>query len=710
MSVQARPPGKQRPRARKRPPGAPRPPAIEFVPFRLPEAWATRRIIVVLLLVIGVVLGFVLTATSPRHRVVQRHVPRLRPAPVPPLSPTVPTLRAGQSGLVTGGGVVTVSELPPAAVPLDSGWRYRPDPGDVGLADGWYRARAGLAAWHAVSIPNDFNPTVTRAGYNGRVGWYETTFTGPREPAGRAWDVAFESVRRNATVFLNGVEIGASTNPYAAFSLRASTLVPGGPNTLVVRVDDFRGSAAFPEDWWNWGGIEGPVSLEPVGRLALNDIGVMPRLGCDHTCGSLLVQGSVANTTSGTMPGQVVIRVRAPSGQLVAVARRHFSPLPPGAVAPVSLTVPIRDPRLWSPSDPALYTVNVRAKSGLRIEQEQSFDTGMRSVAVRDGILYLNGQRLWLHGAAIHEDFPGQGAALTDADVQTIVRDLKALGANITRAHYQLSPRLLDALDRAGIMVWAQPPVDHADKKLRTAAGRAKALELLRSTLLADRSHPSVIIDSVGNELSPTPDTTPGTLKYLRRAIRMARVLNPFVPVALDTYCYTNYPPQRIYRRLDVLGISDYFGWYPGAPGHSIASISQLAPFLEISHARYPKQALVVAEWGAEAFYAGPATTKGTYAFQTSYVKQTYAILDQLPFLSGQIYWTLRDFAVAPGWRGGAVIPPGYVPDGIHHKGLLSYTGVPKPAYAVVRQLFNSPPPYVSAAAAGQASLSGTSP
>ena len=91
----------------------------------------------------------------------------------------------------------------------------------------------------------------------------------------------------------------------------------------------------------------------------------------------------------------------------------------------------------------------------------------MRSVQVRGGILYLNGQRLWLHGAAIHEDIPGRGAALNDGDIDTIVSELRSVGANITRAHYLLSPRLLDALDAAGIMVWAQPPVDHADAMLR---------------------------------------------------------------------------------------------------------------------------------------------------------------------------------------------------------------------------------------------------
>src|SRR5205823_5836175 len=150
-----------------------------------------------------------------------------------------------------------------------------------------------------------------------------------------------------------------------------------------------------------------------------------------------------------------------------------------------------------SPRSPALYQVHIDVVSGRRVEQTETLKSGLRSVRVERGILYLNGHRLWLRGAAIHEDVAGRGAALSDGDIETIVFELRSLGANVTRAHYALSPRLLDALDQAGIMVWAQAPVDHADGALRSAAGRARALSLLNSTLLVDRSHPSVVIDSV---------------------------------------------------------------------------------------------------------------------------------------------------------------------------------------------------------------------
>ena len=60
-----------------------------------------------------------------------------------------------------------------------------------------------------------------------------------------------------------------------------------------------------------------------------------------------------------------------------------------------------------------------------------------------------------------------------------IVSELKELGANVTRSHYLLNDRLLDKLDRAGIMVWNQAPIWQRDRKaniLRQPQQRKRAL------------------------------------------------------------------------------------------------------------------------------------------------------------------------------------------------------------------------------------------
>ena len=58
------------------------------------------------------------------------------------------------------------------------------------------------------------------------------------------------------------------------------------------------------------------------------------------------------------------------------------------------------------------------------------------------------------------------------------------------------------------------------------------------------------------------------------------------------------------------------------------AALTDLAPYLRRAHERYPRQALLMTEFGAEASRSGPADVKQTYAFQTSYIQRTLAIAD----------------------------------------------------------------------------------
>ena len=133
---------------------------------------------------------------------------------------------------------------------------------------------------------------------------------------------------------------------------------------------------------------------------------------------------------------------------------------------------------------------------------------------MKRGHLWLNNRRIQFRGASIHEDMPGSGAALTSADMDRIVADLKDLGANITRAHYLLNDRLLSRFDRAGIMVWSQAPIwqrDSGARLLRRPSERNRALLTVRRTVTEARNHPSVLTHSVANELTFTPDEHPAT-------------------------------------------------------------------------------------------------------------------------------------------------------------------------------------------------------
>ena len=313
---------------------------------------------------------------------------------------------------------------------------------------------------------------------------------------------------------------------------------------------------------------------------------------------------------------------------------------------------------------------------------------------MRNGQLYLNDRPLQMSGASIEEDMPGHGAALTESDMDTIVAELKALHANVTRAQYPLSQSLLDKLDQAGILVWSQAPIYHRDELLLTPAERAAALATLASSVLQTRDHPSVLTHSVANELSPTPDRVVGTRDYLDASTGVVRNLDPTLPVSLDLLSYPGYPRQKTYTRFDLLGVNNYFGWYSGQPAHSTAKIADLAPYLRTMHGYYPKQALVMTEFGAEANFKGPGTELGTYAFQADYVRRTLRVVRALPFIDGAIYWTLREFAVKPYWYGGGGSTVDQPRSSYHRKGLISYDGTPKPAFAVASAEFAATPLY----------------
>ena len=265
----------------------------------------------------------------------------------------------------------------------------------------------------------------------------------------------------------------------------------------------------------------------------------------------------------------------------------------------------------------------------------------------------------------------------------------------MTRAHYVLSEGLLSRLDQAGIMVYNQAPVwqrDHGVNLLRTALQRERAVAQVRRTVIAARSHPSVIVHGVANELSFTPDRRPATRRFLLDAAAAARDLDPLLPIAVDIKTRPVLPRQRTYDAFDVIGINQYFGWYPW-----VEDFAGLEPYLVKARADYPNQALVMTEFGAEGrpdMADAAPDVKGGYAFQANHVARTMDLVDRLPFLSGAIHWTLREFEIFPGWRGGAIDGAGPNNNIRHHKGVLTYDGQRKPAWQALRDRFARVPLY----------------
>ena len=572
---------------------------------------------------------------------------------------------------------------------LDGTWYHRADPTDVGLTQRLQRQES-LAGWGTTTVPNASNAgDFSNPSYMGNVHWYRKDFRLPRASAASKWVLRFESVNYRARVWLNGKPIGLHVGAYLPFELRAKSMRRRGVNRLVVRVDSRRkkfdipplsqrASGAFEGGWWNYNGILREVYLRRVDQFDFAQVAYLPSLRCRTCAATVRVQVTVANVNTKGAQARI-------SGSFGGKSLRFRAHRVPGrGERRFRARVRIRNPRLWSPEHPTLYTgrLQLRTSSG-RIVQKHRVHTGVRSLRVsRLGRIQLNFRDVNLRGASMHEDSLSRGAALTPAQMRENIGHLRDLRATITRSHYPLHPYTLELADRYGILVWSEIPVFRmASRLFAIAEVRHKALRMLRTEIQRDVNHPSVAVWSIGNENASRPGT--GLRKYIRKAEREVKGLDPTRLIGLATSGFPTVEKQDIYLELDVLGINDYFGWYNGPRG-TIADRAQLSGYLNRLHSDYPNQALVITEFGAEANRNGPVTEKGTYQFQADFLKYHLDVFASKPFISGALIWNLRDFRVKPGWAGGNPLP--HPP--VNEKGLIDDLGHKKPAYDVVKGVY----------------------
>jgi beta-glucuronidase len=392
----------------------------------------------------------------------------------------------------------------------------------------------------------------------------------------------------------------------------------------------------------------------------------------------------------------VVVHNYAPSAQRVAVSTRYGAvtarlgqhTIAAGASATFVGELSVVRPLLWLPSAPHLYHVSLEARAGpvgatsLVARAHYVLESGIREVSVIDGHLYLNYQPLHVRGVGLIEDSPTAGAALSPAQQLALITRAKALGATMIRSQYPLSAYEEQLADELGIMLWSEIPVYQVnDTKL--SAVTPDALAMLRENILENGNHPAIVVWSIANELQPV--VTPAQSAYIAAAVSAAHGLDPTRPVGLAYQGYPSIACQAGYAPLQVLGINDYFGWYPG-PSGQIADISVLADYLAQEHACYGKQAILVSEFGAEANRSGPVDERGTYEFQSQFLSTQLSEFAATPWLSGAIYWALQDFLVRPGWSGGNPYPT----PPVFHKGLVDLSGAAKPAWTVAQQAYQS--------------------
>ena len=193
------------------------------------------------------------------------------------------------------------------------------------------------------------------------------------------------------------------------------------------------------------------------------------------------------------------------------------------------------NPRLWSPADPALYTLRASLGSG------DSCDApfGFRTFETREGKFYLNGKPIYLRGALDQDFYPETIYTPPSLDyIKDEMQKAKALGLNLLRCHIKApDPRYLQAADEVGMLIWYEIP--NWDKL--TENSKRRGMETLRGMVERDWNHPCIIMASIINESWGINLKEAADRQWLKQAYPEAKKIVPGWLVDDNSACYDNF-------------------------------------------------------------------------------------------------------------------------------------------------------------------------
>ncbi|HEY5807956.1 MAG TPA: beta-glucuronidase [Povalibacter sp.] len=577
------------------------------------------------------------------------------------LSATAATGNAAAPNLRASGGS-TPSSLYPHESPtrstrdLSGLWQFRADPQEVGEKQGWQN---GLSEQRLIPVPCSWNELFDDLrNYNGAV-WYQTTFRLERDWSGQRVYLRFGSVAYRGKVWLNGVLLGEHVGAHLPFTFDVTAqVIADAGNLLVVLVenelrldrvpavpDTSRVSLHtqhFPQttyDFFPYSGIHRPVLLFSTPQIHVRDVTVKTKVSGSNG------HVTVALETSPDWNGNA--RVTLTGGD------RTFSS--PAAIRDGrgSLEIDVPSARLWSTSDPHLYTLSVTLEDSA-VRDVYNLRVGIREVRVADERLLLNGEPVFLRGFGKHEDFPLHGRGL---DVASIVRDfelLKWLGANSFRtSHYPYSDEAMMLADEYGLLVIDETPAVSMVFMDGPAILERRSVQLrqdIAELVARDKNHPCVIMWSVANEplLKPfhTTDAAPSVTdvgtKFFAPMFDLFRQLDDTRPVTLVS---VQGGPADWMALGDVICTNSYSGWYAisGRLDDAAKAVEQEAAALR---ARHPGKPIIYSEFGADAVAGQHSQPPEMWSeeYQADMIEMYIRTLARHPYVIGTHPWAFADF------------------------------------------------------------------
>ncbi len=516
--------------------------------------------------------------------------------------------------------------------------------------------------WKPVNLPhtwNDKDAHDDERGYYQGIGCYRKFFNIPASWKGKRIFIHFEGANHTSETWINSQLLGKHQGGYTAFTYDITDKVKPGQNLLAVKVSNAAELTVAPisADFTFYGGIYRDVYLVATDQVYFDGTkdgskGLWisyPKVS--EKTAQMQVKTRISNKNIGQ--AKVVVQYELLDADRKQVLQKSSGiALKAGATSESSFNIPeIKNPKLWSPSKPYLYTLRttllVDKKPIDALEQPVGFRWYRFSA---DSGFFLNGKPLKLVGTCRHQDFKGLGNALPDDYHRQDIQLLKEMGANFLRiAHYPQDNALLEACDKEGILAWEEVPV--VNTIIVDSVFYRTTLSQLKEMIRQHQNHPSIIIWGSMNEVLLSvyrkgekefwETIAPETNKLAKKMDSLMKAEDPGRYTAMAFHHSENYNKAGLGEVHDIVGWNLYHGWY-----HD--TFTDFGPYLDKEHAKYPKRVHIISEYGAgsdrRVHSVNPQiydfTPEWQQAYHESYLKQ----IMERPYIAGFALWNLVDF------------------------------------------------------------------
>lgn len=345
--------------------------------------------------------------------------------------------------------------------------------------------------------------------------WYHKKISVPQSWSGKDVMLNFGGADYRTTVYIDGALVGRHFGGTSSFGMDITPFVKDGKeHDLVVLVEDELRKGTQPtgkqsSNFNSYGchytrttGIWQTVWMEPVDHYGLEDVYIVPDL--DNS--AFIIEPKLRNLSNGSS-----VEVAVKDGD--KVVSKLKKPVSPG----MSLTLPVKNAKVWSPESPFLYDIDLKVvdADGKVVDDVQSY-AGMRKVHWADNVFYLNNEPYFLRLVLDQGFYPdGIWTAPTDEALRKDIELSMEAGFNGARLHQKVfEPRFHYWADKLGYLTWGEASSWGADaNKIESARNY---IPEWTEIVVRDRNHPSIIAWSPFNETWERPEDSDMAMQHDR--------------------------------------------------------------------------------------------------------------------------------------------------------------------------------------------------